>query len=137
MPDFDVDFCYERRGEVIDYVNRKYGVDHVAQVVTFGTLAARACVRDVCRALDVSYADTDRMAKMIPNELGMTLDKALESAPELKAAYEVQSFIIDINIYGCFIHSSKRNLNVQPLSGLEQRGQKNKKRHAAGYESEG
>lgn len=88
MPDFDVDFCYERRGEVIDYVNRKYGVDHVAQVVTFGTLAARACVRDVCRALDVSYADTDRMAKMIPNELGMTLDKALESAPELKAAYE-------------------------------------------------
>jgi DNA polymerase-3 subunit alpha len=87
MPDFDIDFCYERRGEVIDYVNQKYGHDHVAQVITFGTLAARACVRDVCRALDVPYADTDRLAKMIPTELGMTLDRALEVSPDLKNAY--------------------------------------------------
>jgi DNA polymerase-3 subunit alpha len=88
MPDFDIDFCYERRGEVIEYVNAKYGTDHVAQVITFGTLAARACVRDVCRALDVPYAEADRLAKMIPNELKMTLDKALTVSSDLRTAYE-------------------------------------------------
>ncbi len=66
MPDFDIDFCYERRQEVIDYVTAKYGQDRVAQVITFGTLAARACIRDVARALDVSYAETDRIAKFVP-----------------------------------------------------------------------
>lgn len=88
MPDIDVDFCYERRQEVIDYVTRKYGKDHVVQIVTFGTLAARGVIRDVGRALDMSYADTDRISKMVPTDLGMTLDKALEVNPELKALYE-------------------------------------------------
>ncbi len=88
MPDFDIDFCYERRQEVIDYVMDKYGTDHVAQVITFGTLAARACIRDVARALDVPYVETDRLAKMIPAQLGMTLDKALAQNAELRRAYE-------------------------------------------------
>jgi DNA polymerase-3 subunit alpha len=88
MPDFDIDFCYERRGEVIDYVTRKYGVDQVCQVITFGTLAARAVIRDVGRALDVSYADTDRIAKMVPEQLKMTIDLALEMNPDLKKLYE-------------------------------------------------
>ncbi len=87
MPDFDVDFCYERRGEVIDYVTQKYGKDHVCQVITFGTLAARAVIRDVGRALDLSYAETDRIAKMIPNQLKITIDKALEMNPDLKKIY--------------------------------------------------
>ncbi|NJP40014.1 DNA polymerase III subunit alpha [Oscillospiraceae bacterium HV4-5-C5C] len=87
MPDFDVDFCYERRGEVIDYVTQKYGQDRVAQVITFGTLAARAAVRDVARVLDVPYQDSDRLAKMIPAALGMTLERALKESTELKQAY--------------------------------------------------
>ena len=87
MPDFDIDFCYERRGEVIDYVTEKYGADHVCQVITFGTLAARAVIRDVGRALDVSYAETDRIAKMIPNLLKMTIDLALEMNPDLQKLY--------------------------------------------------
>ncbi|MDI9498071.1 MAG: DNA polymerase III subunit alpha [Bacillota bacterium] len=87
MPDFDIDFCYERRGEVIDYVTRRYGSDHVAQVVTFGTLAARASVRDVARVLDISYPETDRIAKMIPAQLNMTLDRALEQSAEFAAEY--------------------------------------------------
>ncbi|NLC84084.1 MAG: DNA polymerase III subunit alpha, partial [Ruminococcaceae bacterium] len=88
MPDFDIDFCYERRGEVIDYVTEKYGADHVAQVITFGTLAARAVIRDVARALDVSYAETDRIAKLVPFALGITIEKALETSPELKHEYD-------------------------------------------------
>ncbi|MBP5651796.1 MAG: DNA polymerase III subunit alpha, partial [Lachnospiraceae bacterium] len=88
MPDIDIDFCPERRQEVIDYVMRKYGKDHVVQIVTFGTLQARAVLRDVGRALDMSYADVDRIAKMVPKELGITLDKALKSNPEFKAAYD-------------------------------------------------
>ncbi|MCL2404306.1 MAG: DNA polymerase III subunit alpha [Defluviitaleaceae bacterium] len=88
MPDFDIDFCYERRQEVIDYVNKKYGSDHVAQIITFGTMAARAVTRDVGRALGMPYADVDRVAKMIPTELGITINKALDKNPELKDAYE-------------------------------------------------
>ena len=76
MPDFDVDFCYERRQEVIDYVGRKYGQDHVSQIITFGTMSARMVIRDVGRALDVSYAETDKLAKMIPNEIHITIKKA-------------------------------------------------------------
>ena len=78
MPDIDVDFCYERRQEVIDYVVRKYGKDRVVQIVTFGTLAARGVVRDVGRVMDLPYATCDNIAKMIPNELGITIDKALQ-----------------------------------------------------------
>ncbi|MBR2750999.1 MAG: DNA polymerase III subunit alpha [Clostridiales bacterium] len=88
MPDFDVDFCYERRQEVIDYVTRKYGSDRVAQVITFGTLAAKACIRDVARALDVPYAESDRIAKMIPNNLGITISDALKNSAELREEYE-------------------------------------------------
>lgn len=88
MPDIDVDFCYERRQEVIDYVVRKYGKDKVVQIVTFGTLAARAVIRDVGRVLDMPYADVDRVAKLVPNELGITLDKALKESRDFKSLYE-------------------------------------------------
>ncbi len=88
MPDFDTDFCQERRGEVIDYVMKKYGSDHVAQIATFGTMAARGAIRDVGRALNFSYAETDVVAKAVPNELHITLDKALEISPQLKTMYD-------------------------------------------------
>ncbi len=93
MPDFDVDFCYERRQEVIDYVGRKYGQDHVSQIITFGTMSARMVIRDVGRALDVSYAETDKLAKMIPNELHITIKKALEQNKELHEMYENDEII--------------------------------------------
>ena len=93
MPDIDVDFCFERRQEVIDYVVRKYGKDRVAQIVTFGTLAARGVIRDVGRVLDMPYAQVDVIAKMIPQELNITIDRALEMNPELKKAYEEQEDI--------------------------------------------
>ncbi len=88
MPDFDVDFCFERRGEVIEYVKRKYGADHVAQIATFGTMKARAVIRDVGRVMNLPYADVDRIAKMIPRELDVTVDRALEVNPELREACE-------------------------------------------------
>lgn len=88
MPDIDIDFCYERRQEVIDYVVRKYGEDRVAQIITFGTMAARGAIRDVGRALDIPYGDVDQIAKMIPFQIGMNIDKALELNPELKKKYE-------------------------------------------------
>lgn len=88
MPDFDVDFCYERREEVIDYVGRKYGKDHVAQIITFGTMAARNAIRDVARALDISYQKADLVAKLVPQEMKMTIDKALTVSHELKQLYE-------------------------------------------------
>jgi len=87
MPDLDIDFCYERRQEVIDYVALKYGADHVAQIITFGTMAARGVVRDVGRVLGMSYQDVDKVAKAIPFELGMTLEKALKVSPNLAAYY--------------------------------------------------
>lgn len=88
MPDFDVDFCYERRPEVIDYVIRKYGADHVAQIVTFGTLAARAAIRDCGRAMGLPYAQVDSVAKLVPNRPGMTLEKAFAQSPDLRTLYE-------------------------------------------------
>ena len=88
MPDFDVDFCYERRGEVLDYVARKYGADHVSQIITFGTMSARMVIRDVARVLDLPYAEADKLAKMIPNELHITIKKAMEQNRELKELYE-------------------------------------------------
>lgn len=89
MPDFDVDFCYERRQEVIDYVCNKYGRDHVSQIITFGTMAARMVIRDVGRVLDIPYQEADKLAKMMPNELHITIPKALEQNPELKREYEL------------------------------------------------
>ena len=88
MPDIDVDFDYERRGQVIDYVRRRYGQDHVAQIITFGTMAARAVIRDVGRVMDLSYQETDRLAKLVPFELGMTLERALSLSTELRRIYE-------------------------------------------------
>ncbi|WP_443770168.1 DNA polymerase III subunit alpha [Anaerostipes sp.] len=87
MPDIDVDFCYERRQEVIDYVVRKYGKEQVVQIITFGTMAARAVIRDVGRVLDIPYAKVDSISKMVPNELNITIDKALKMSPDLKKIY--------------------------------------------------
>ena len=99
MPDIDIDFCFERRQEVIDYVVRKYGKDQVVQIVTFGTLAAKGVIRDVGRVLDMPYARCDAIAKMVPNDLGMTLDKALKQNPELREAYQQDAevkYLIDM-----------------------------------------
>ena len=101
MPDIDVDFCFERRQEVIDYVVEKYGKDRVVQIVTFGTMAARAVIRDVGRALDMPYAQRDAVSKMIPAELGITIAKALELNPELKKLYEGDEeirYLIDMSM---------------------------------------
>lgn len=100
MPDIDIDFCFERRQEVIDYVTRKYGKDKVVQIVTFGTMAAKAVLRDVGRALDLPYAQVDMVAKMIPTELGITIDKALNSNKDLKQLYESNQevkYLIDMS----------------------------------------
>ena len=88
MPDIDIDFCYNRRQEVIDYVGRKYGADKVVQIVTFGTLAAKGVIRDVGRAMDLPYAFVDSIAKMVPNELNITIDRALELNPEFRKLYQ-------------------------------------------------
>ena len=88
MPDFDVDFCYEKREKVIEYVCKKYGYDHVSQIITFGTMSARMVIRDVARVLDVPYAEADKLAKMIPNEIHITIKKAMEQNRELKELYE-------------------------------------------------
>ena len=88
MPDIDIDFCIRRRGEVIDYVNRKYGSDHVSQIVTFGTMAAKNAIRDVGRVLDLPYADTDAVAKLIPNTLHITIDESLRLSRQLRTMYE-------------------------------------------------
>ena len=101
MPDFDIDFCYERRQEVIDYVAAKYGAGHVSQIITFGTMAARAVIRDVGRVLRVPYADVDKLSKMVPFELNMTLERALSISPDLKAQYqsdETTKKIIDLSL---------------------------------------
>ncbi len=98
MPDFDTDFCQERRGEVIDYVMRKYGADHVAQIVTFGTMAARGAIRDVGRALDFTYGETDAVAKLVPQAPHITLDMALNTSPKLKEMYDTNErvrYLID------------------------------------------
>ncbi len=88
MPDIDIDFCMNRRGEVIEYVTRKYGRENVAQIITFGSMAAKAAIKDVGRALDMPYPDVDRIAKMVPALLNITLDKALQDSPQLQQAYE-------------------------------------------------
>lgn len=117
MPDFDIDFCYERRQEVIDYVVRKYGSDHVAQIITFGTMAARAAIRDVGRALGIAYQTVDTVAKMIPMELGMTIPKALKSSKALKEAYDTNEgtrYLIDtaIKLEGMPRHASTHAAGV-------------------------
>lgn len=117
MPDIDIDFCYERRQEVIDYVIRKYGEANVAQIITFGTLAARAAIKDVGRALAMPYGDVDRISKMIPTELGITIEKALKMNPDLRKAYEEEEDtkrLIDtsIRLEGLPRHSSTHAAGV-------------------------
>ena len=117
MPDIDIDFCYERRQEVIDYVVEKYGKDRVVQIVTFGTMAARGVLRDVGRALDMPYAQCDAIAKMVPNELNITLDKALMMNPDLASAYrtdEQVKYLVDMSkrLEGLARHSSMHAAGV-------------------------
>ena len=117
MPDIDIDFCYERRQEVIEYVVRKYGKDKVVQIVTFGTMAAKMCIRDVGRAMDISYSLCDRVAKAIPNDLGMTIPKALTASKELSEMYETDAQVkklIDmaIKLEGLPRHSSMHAAGV-------------------------
>ncbi len=88
MPDIDIDFCMNRRGEVIDYVTRKYGRENVAQIITFGTMAAKAAIKDVGRAMDIPYIDVDRIAKMVPNQLNITLEQAINDSPAMQQAYQ-------------------------------------------------
>ncbi|MCL2873434.1 MAG: DNA polymerase III subunit alpha [Defluviitaleaceae bacterium] len=117
MPDIDIDFCYVRRQEVIDYVVEKYGVDHVAQIITFGTMAAKAAIRDVGRALAMPYSAVDRIAKMVPVEIGMNIKKALEMNPELSDAYdsedETQTLIdMSLKLEGLPRHASTHAAGV-------------------------
>jgi DNA polymerase-3 subunit alpha len=117
MPDIDVDFCYERRQEVIDYVIEKYGESHVAQIITFGTLAARAAIKDVGRALDIPYSEVDRISKMVPSELGITIKKALAHNGELQKAYmeeETTKYLLDMSmkLEGLPRHSSTHAAGV-------------------------
>ncbi len=117
MPDFDIDFCYERRHEVIDYVISKYGSDHVSQIVTFGTLAAKAAVRDVGRVMGLPYATVDSVAKLIPFELGITLEKALVRSTELRKRYENDETVRELidnsmQIEGMPRHASKHAAGV-------------------------
>jgi len=108
-PDFDIDFCMERRGEVIDYVKEKYGTENVAQIITFGSLGAKTVIRDVGRVLEVPYSDCDRLSKMVPDDLKMTLKKALEQNPEFQTAYDNDEQCRRILDYGFVLEGLYRN----------------------------
>jgi len=127
MPDIDVDFCMNRRGEVIDYVTRKYGREQVAQIITFNTMAAKASIKDCGRALDMPYGDVDRIAKLVPATLGMTLDKALEEVAELRRVYDNDQAIRELIdtakkleglVRGSGVHASAVVIAPRPLTEL-------------------
>jgi len=127
MPDVDVDFCMNRRGEVIDYVTRKYGREQVAQIITFNTMAAKASIKDCGRALDMPYGDVDRIAKLVPATVGMTLDRALEESPELQKAYEGDKTVRELIdtakkleglVRGAGVHASAVVIAPRPLTEL-------------------
>ncbi|KUK10311.1 MAG: DNA polymerase III, alpha subunit [Clostridia bacterium 41_269] len=127
MPDIDIDFCFERRGEIIEYVAEKYGNEHVAQIATFGTMAAKAAIRDVGRVMGIPYPDVDKIAKLVPNELGITIKKALEESPELQQLYqedEIVKRIIDMasQIEGlprhASIHAAGIVISKEPLMDI-------------------
>jgi DNA polymerase-3 subunit alpha len=127
MPDIDVDFCMNRRGEVIDYVTRKYGREQVAQIITFNTMAAKASIKDCGRALDMPYGDVDRIAKLVPPTIGMTLDKALDEVAELRKAYESDQAIRELIdtakkleglVRGSGVHASAVVIAPRPLTEL-------------------
>ena len=100
MPDIDIDFCMNRRGEVIEYVTRKYGREQVAQIITFNTMAAKAAIKDVGRALDMPYGDVDRIAKLMPATIGITIEQALKDSHQLQAAYEAERADARADRYG-------------------------------------
>jgi DNA polymerase-3 subunit alpha len=127
MPDIDVDFCMNRRGEVIDYVTRKYGRDQVAQIITFNTMAAKASIKDCGRALDMPYGDVDRIAKLVPPTIGMTLDKALEESPDLRKAYDGDAVVRELIdtakkleglVRGSGVHAAGVVIAPRPLTEL-------------------
>ena len=127
MPDIDVDFCQERRGEVIDYVTRKYGREQVAQIITFNTMAAKASIKDCGRAMDMPYGDVDRIAKLVPGTVGMTLDRALKESPELKKAYDGDGRVRELIdtakkleglVRGAGVHASAVVIAPRPLTEL-------------------
>src|ERR1700678_2908230 len=126
LPDIDIDFCMNRRGEVIDYVTRKYGRDQVAQIITFNTMAAKAAIKDVGRALDMTYGEVDRIAKMIPTTIGITIEQALEDSPHLATAYEDPKIkeLIDAAlrleglVRGAGVHAAGVVIAPQPLTEL-------------------
>jgi DNA polymerase III subunit alpha len=127
MPDIDVDFCMNRRGEVIDYVTRKYGREQVAQIITFNTMAAKAAIKDCGRALDMPYGDVDRIAKLIPTTIGMTLDQALEDSPDLRKAYDSDKIVRELIdtarkleglVRGAGVHASAVVIAPRPLTEL-------------------
>jgi DNA polymerase-3 subunit alpha len=127
MPDIDVDFCQNRRGEVIDYVTRKYGREQVAQIITFNTMAAKAAIKDVGRALDIPYGDVDRIAKMVPATIGVTIEQALEDSPQLQEAYDSNPQtreLIDTAkkleglVRGAGVHASAVVIAPRPLNEL-------------------
>ena len=127
MPDIDVDFCMNRRGEVIEYVTRKYGRDQVAQIITFNTMAAKASIKDCGRALDMPYGDVDRIAKLVPATVGMTIDKALEEVPDLRKAYDTDATIRELIdtakkleglVRGSGVHASAVVIAPTPLIDL-------------------
>src|SRR6202034_3328388 len=125
MPDIDIDFCMNRRGEVIDYVTRKYGRDQVAQIITFNTMAARAAIKDVGRALDLPYGEVDRVANMIPATIGVTITKALEDSPQMQEAYNKEPQVKELLdtakkleglVRGSGVHASAVVIAPRPLT---------------------
>ncbi|MGA8042601.1 MAG: DNA polymerase III subunit alpha [Terracidiphilus sp.] len=127
MPDVDVDFCMNRRGEVIDYVTRKYGREQVAQIITFNTMAAKASIKDCGRAMDMPYGDVDRIAKLVPATVGMTLEKALEESPDLRKAYDGDKQVRELIdtaktleglVRGAGVHASAVVIAPRPLTEL-------------------
>ncbi len=127
MPDIDVDFCQNRRGEVIDYVTRKYGREQVAQIITFNTMAAKASIKDCGRAMDMPYGDVDRIAKLVPATVGMTLEKALEESPDLRKAYDADKQVRELIdtarkleglVRGAGVHASAVVIAPRPLTEL-------------------
>ncbi len=127
MPDIDVDFCMNRRGEVIDYVTRKYGREQVAQIITFNTMAAKASIKDCGRALDMPYGDVDRIAKLVPATVGMTLDRALEDVPDLRKLYDTDNQVRELIdtakkleglVRGSGVHASAVVIAPRPLTEL-------------------
>jgi DNA polymerase III subunit alpha len=127
MPDIDVDFCMNRRGEVIDYVTRKYGREQVAQIITFNTMAAKGAIKDCGRALDMPYGDVDRIAKLIPATVGMTIDKALEDVPDLRKIYDSEATVRELIdtakkleglVRGSGVHASAVVIAPRPLTEL-------------------